>query len=58
MADRGKLIPVSVRLEIKQRLLEEPVRKVADSLRLSKTTVQKYGNNKVTKPLNATLSVG
>lgn len=45
MADRGTPIPVSVRLEIKQRRLDEPVRKVADSLGLSKTTVQKYGKN-------------
>lgn len=57
MADRGKLIPVSLRLEIKQRRLDEPVRKVAESLGISKTTVQKYGNKNGTKPLNSLRSV-
>ncbi len=43
MAERGKPIPVSLRMEIKERRTSEPVRSVASSLGISKTTVQKYG---------------
>ena len=43
MASRGKPIPFSLREQIRQRRQFEPVRKVAQALRISKTTVQKYG---------------
>lgn len=43
MAERGKPIPISTRLEIKDRRQTEPIRKVATALGLSKSTVQKYG---------------
>jgi len=52
MADRGKLLSIATRLEIKERRVSEPVRKVAASLGLSKTTVAKYSREKNgTKPL-------
>ena len=52
MADRGKLLSIATRLEIKERRVSEPVRKVAASLGLSKTTVSKYSREKNgTKPL-------
>jgi len=54
MANTGKLLPFSTRMEIRQRRqIPEPIRKIAQSLGLSKTTVQKYsGNNRGTKLLN------
>lgn len=52
MADAGKIIPLSVRMEIRERRQqEEPIRKIAEDLRLSKTTVQKYGRNRGTNLL-------
>lgn len=47
MAERGKPIPIATRLEIKDRRQSETVRRVAEQLQVSKTTVQKYG----TRPL-------
>lgn len=58
MAERGKLIPISVRMEIKERLATEAIRKVADALRLSKTTVYKYGSQNGTKSLNRERLIG
>lgn len=48
----GKLLPLAIRIEIRERRHEETVRQIAESLRLSKTTVQKYGYNRGTKPLS------
>lgn len=48
MAERGKPLPINTRMEIKQRHASgEPLRRVAESLGISKTTAQKFG----TKPL-------
>lgn len=43
MANRGKPLPFALREQIQQRRQCEPVRKVAQALSISKTTVQKYG---------------
>lgn len=50
MAERGKPIPIAVRLQIKEQRASSTVRALADALRLSKTTVQKYAGKIGTKP--------
>jgi response regulator of citrate/malate metabolism len=50
MATKGRPIPFSLREEIKARRAEDTVRKVAQTLQVSKTTVQKYGHKYGTKP--------
>lgn len=52
MADTGRPLPFLLRLEIRERRKEETVRRIAESLGLSKTTVQKYGNKRGTKLLS------
>lgn len=48
MASKGKPLPIAVKQEIKQRhSTGEPLRRIADSLGISKTTAAKFG----TKPL-------
>ncbi len=48
MAERGKPIPLPMRMEIKRRhSAGESLRKIAAELRISKTTAQQFG----TKPL-------
>lgn len=48
MADRGKPLPLSTKQEIKERHASgETLRRIAESLEVSKTTAQKFG----TKPL-------
>jgi response regulator of citrate/malate metabolism len=49
VAERGKPIPVAVRLQIKEQRTNTTVRALADALRLSKTTVQKYAGKIGTK---------
>ena len=44
--NRGRPLPFSVREKIKALRVETPVRKVAEQLQVSKTTVQKYGKLK------------
>ena len=48
MAERGKPLPLLLRMEIKQRHASgEPLRRIAADLNVSKTTAAKFG----TKPL-------
>jgi response regulator of citrate/malate metabolism len=50
MAERGKPIPVNLRLAIKEQRTNTTVRTLAASLGLSKTTIQKYAGKIGTKP--------
>jgi response regulator of citrate/malate metabolism len=50
MAARGTPLPFNVRQQIKEQRASETVRRIADTLKVSKTTVQKYGGKYGTKP--------
>jgi response regulator of citrate/malate metabolism len=49
MAERGKPLSFATREQIKSRRAESTVRGVAKELKVSKTTVQKYGKQFGTK---------
>jgi response regulator of citrate/malate metabolism len=49
MAERGKPIPVELRLKIKEQRTAVTVRTLAAALGVSKTTVQKYGGKNGTR---------
>ena len=50
MAERGRPLAFAVREQVKELRATETVRRVAEQLRLSKTTVQKYQGKFGTKP--------
>jgi response regulator of citrate/malate metabolism len=47
MAERGKPLPFAMKQEIQAKRREATVRQLASELNLSKTTVQKYGSNRL-----------